>query len=452
MVAAHAAQILLDRGGFPSLAQASRLIDENLAAAPASREDQRVKSRILLADPRRAKNREVLTLLEKLIQNGDREPGRTVRLGPALPRPRRLGQLSHPDAKRVGCRQCRPTAYPGLRPWLVEHNETTEAELYLGRLDPSLSNQFSIVNLRADILLRRNQPDAMVDLLMSYVDRPNSQPPNRSDRLVLAAQLLERFADRLTEPRQKPAATLCLQKAEKLYGSLAELQPAQEMTLAAFFARQGRIRESLDVIQRNWSSAKPEVLSPVLLIVIRSGLTTPEQNQQVETLLKAAMTKHNRPTPLLIAMADFYAMQGQYAEAEKFYREVIAKNPNNPIAMNNLGVVMALKGDQLEESLRLVDRAIEIAGPFAAMLDSRASVYIAMQQPDKVLADLELAVADDPTPVRLFHQARAYHLAGRKTEAAAALEAAQKKNLKRSMLDPPERLVYDKLREELLVN
>ena len=447
------ARVLLDRGGFPNLTEALRLVEENLAATPASRDDQRIKSRILLADPRRAKNREALALLEKLIQNGDRTtPEDRFDLAQLYLAQGDWGKYRVQMQSVLAAANAEPRHIIAYIRALVEHNETTEAEVYLGRVDPSLSEQFGIVSLRADILLRRNELDAMVDLLMSYVDRSNAQPPGRPDRVALAAQLLERFAERLTEPRQKPAATLCLQKAEKLYRSLAEQQPGQEMSLAAFFARQGRIRESLDLIEHHWTGAKPEVLSPILLLVIRSGATVPEQNQQVETILKAALKKHNRPTPLLIAMADFYAMQGQYADAEQYYREVMAKNPDNPIAMNNLGVVMALQGDKLEESLRLVQRAIEIAGPFAAMLDSRASVYIAMQQPDKALADLELALADDATPVRLFHQARAYHLAGKKTEAAAALEAAQKKNLKRPMLDPPERLIYDKLREELQAN
>ena len=45
------AQVLRSRGDFPSLNEALRLIDQNLASSFATVDDQRVKTRLLLADP-----------------------------------------------------------------------------------------------------------------------------------------------------------------------------------------------------------------------------------------------------------------------------------------------------------------------------------------------------------------------------------------------------------------
>ena len=443
------AMILFERGGFPNLTEAQRLIGENMASPLASIEDRRVKARLLLADPRRARSQEAVQLLENLSQAGEQ---------PTVDDRFALAQLYLAQGDwakyRTQMRSVLGTGNPGVQHIaayvhaLVQHHELSEADLWLTRVEQAAPNQFSTVSLRAEIMSHRNQHSPMLDMLMSYLDKPNAQPASRADRLLLTANFLEQSAAQLTAPREKSVAALCIQKSEALYRSLLEQQPGRELALAAFLARQGRIRESLDVIQRYWSTSSPDALAPTALTVIRGGAVA-EQIQQLDAILKDALQKFNRPVALLIAMADSCSMQGKYEQAEQFYREVIAKDSDNAIAMNNLGVIMALRGSRLDESLKLVDRAMEIAGPMAAMLDSRATVYLAMEQPDKALADLELAIAEEATPVRLFHQARAYSLAGKKVEAVAAMEAAHKKNLKRTMLDLPERPIYDKLRDEL---
>jgi len=113
--------------------------------------------------------------------------------------------------------------------------------------------------------------------------------------------------------------------------------------------------------------------------------------------------------------------------------------------MNNLAVLLALQGIKLEESLKLIDQAIEIAGPMAPMLDSRASVYIAMNDPDAALTDMADALADAETPVRYFHQAQAYELAGQHNAAASAMEKAMKLGLTKDMLQPLEIPAFEKL-------
>ncbi len=81
------------------------------------------------------------------------------------------------------------------------------------------------------------------------------------------------------------------------------------------------------------------------------------------------------------------------------------------------------------------------------MLDSRAIIHIARQEPEKALEDLAAAIQDDGAPEQYFHQAWAYLLLGKKTEASAAFATAQKKGLNPNDLDPREVSVYDRLKE-----
>jgi hypothetical protein len=79
------------------------------------------------------------------------------------------------------------------------------------------------------------------------------------------------------------------------------------------------------------------------------------------------------------------------------------------------------------------------------MLDSRASVFIAMKDPQNAIEDAEAALADRETPVRLFHQAQAYALAGQQSKARGILEKAIKSGLVKKMLQPLEWPDFDKL-------
>jgi tetratricopeptide (TPR) repeat protein len=332
---------------------------------------------------------------------------------------------------------------------LLQHNESAEAELWLVRLEKASPDQLLTVGLRADVLARNNRFSQAVETLMGFPDRPNAMPKGHWERVMLVAGALERLASGAAERGQKAAAVLFTEKADELFRAYNVQQPGNEMVLAGFLARQGRVKEALQLIERFWSSAKPEALAQAALDLIHGGSAGPEQIRQLQRVLTAALKKFNRPACLLMTMADACTHEEQYQEAEEYYREAAAKRDFSAIALNNLGMLLAIRGRKLDDSLQLINQAIELAGPMAPMLDTRGVIYISMGDADKALADITMALNEDPTPVRIFHQSRAYLLAGRKIEASAALQAAVRKGLKRLMLDPPERPIFDKLRTEL---
>jgi hypothetical protein len=242
--------------------------------------------------------------------------------------------------------------------------------------------------------------------------------------------------------------------AETLLRSYVKRRPDQEPMLAAYLGRQGRIRESLDLAAQSWKSGTPEGLATIAAAIVHNGAASEAEYAALDQILQAAVKQFKRPLLLLQVQADSCLMRQRYPAAEEIYREILARDADNAAVLNSLSLLLAFEGKRLDESLRLIDRAIDIAGPVPDLLDSRATVYIAREEPEPALADLQDAIADEAvtgaaTPLRYFHQARAYLLAGRKVEAVEAMRAAEKQSLQRSMLDPPERPLYDKLRAEL---
>jgi tetratricopeptide (TPR) repeat protein len=75
-------------------------------------------------------------------------------------------------------------------------------------------------------------------------------------------------------------------------------------------------------------------------------------------------------------------------------------------------------------------------------VDTRALAYLALNQVDKAVRDLENATVVDPSPEKYFHLARAYHMAGRRESANQALKRAKELGLSPEGLHPLERVSY----------
>ena len=330
---------------------------------------------------------------------------------------------------------------------LMEHNEISSAEAYLGRLEAAIPNHITAVALRADLLVAKNEPDKALDLLKAFLDKPDARPPERNMRVGLVAEKIELLAGQLAKNGKREAADRFVHEAESLCRAYVDQNHGQESILVAFLGRQGRIDAALDVLSRIEAGSTPAALSQVFSIVLQNSKIGKEQLRRLDGILQSALKHFNRPIPLLMIYAELCTKQARYRDAEDCYREVSSKSPDNAVALNNLAVFLALRGSQLDEAMKLINQAVKIAGPVGAMLDSRAIVYLALHETDKAMADLADALADAETPVRLFHQAQAYDQAGKQTEAAATLEKALQKGLTKEMVHPLEIRTFERLKQ-----
>jgi hypothetical protein len=133
------------------------------------------------------------------------------------------------------------------------------------------------------------------------------------------------------------------------------------------------------------------------------------------------------------------------------YGRVLEKDAGHVTALNNLAWLLALRG-RVGEGLKLVNRAIDAAGPGPGLLDTRAVAYLARGERDSALLavrDLEATVAEASSPTTLFHLARAYELAGRRPDARRAWRAALAQGLGPNRIHPLELDAFRRLSETL---
>jgi tetratricopeptide (TPR) repeat protein len=237
-------------------------------------------------------------------------------------------------------------------------------------------------------------------------------------------------------------------RAETLFRDYLKQNPGQDLVLAPFLAHVGKVGEALDLLEEKLEqTSAPDFALACSAIWQGGGKFTAGQAERLDGIVQKAVGRFERPVPLLSLLAEVRSRQGRYADTEAFYREVLKKQSGDAVTMNNLAVLLALEGVKLDEALRLMNQAVEIAGRVGAMLDSRASVYMAMNDPDNALSDIRAAVADAETPVRLFHLAQASKLAGQDKEARETMDKALKQGLTPDMLQPLELPAFEKMRQ-----
>ena len=441
------AKILGSSGKYPDLQKAVNLVEQNLSSPLASVADRQLLAKLTASDPRQGARDKAIGLLESLGTSATpddrfilarlyRNAGNWIKAGDVL---RGLVASNVRDSRYL-------EFYIDL---LLEHNEMSSARSYLDRLEKLAPNSFNTISRKADLLCATNQRPQAFETLKDFVDNVDAQPRDRGLRLRMVAEKLADLAAQSTKPEQASFAAQAIDLAESLFRGFIKENPGRELVLAVFLGRHGKMDEALGILDESLQLCNVNEFSQACGLLLENGKATADQLQRLNKIMKAAEVKFERVPRLLSVMAELRNRQTRYSEAIDIYREILRKAPDDAFAMNNVAVLQALQEIKLDESLKLVNRAMELAGPLGAILDSRATVYIAMTNPEKAIEDMNAAIADQETPVRLFHRAQAYVLAGDNAKAKQDLDAAQKKGLTKDALQPLEVPAFERLRETL---
>jgi tetratricopeptide (TPR) repeat protein len=250
--------------------------------------------------------------------------------------------------------------------------------------------------------------------------------------------------------RLYPAEKQYLQTAETVLRDEVKRRPEAVLSLIALVGRQGRVAEALDLCAGAWQTAPVDAVSYACMAALHTAPPRPEDIRRVEGWFNAARPKSAAAaTALLLCRADLCDLQGHYADAIVLYRQVLERDRDNTVALNNLAYLLALKEGQHKTSLELLKHAIDVAGPVPELLDSRALIHLSMGQSALAIKDLQEAIEDTPMPVACFHLAQAHHMTKNRAAAVIALRKAKKAGLKVEQLHALERPAYRTLQAEL---
>lgn len=439
------ATILSRRGPYANLVKARELLDKNLAADERSLPDRRAVAALDALDPSRARHEEAVRILEGIVSEQSDTVQDRFHLAQFY---LALGSWAKASAQFRNVLISYGSDSAVLRAYIVallQHDEISNAEMYLDRLEKLAPGELSTISLRATTLALKNDLDRAIGLLNGCIDRTGVKPADPNERRRRVAEEMQQLSEQLNKPGQEAAADRCARRARVLFEACVKEDPKQTLAFVTFLGRQNDLDSALDLLEKT-PGREPKLLAQVCLSLLSGGKANQEQLRRLDRILEKTADSSDDSGPLLLTLAMVRARQSRYADAEKLYREVLAKDRDNAAALNNLAVLLALQDVKLDEALKLVNQAIDVAGPMSAMLDSRAIVYTALGQPKEALKDLDEAIADKEQAVWLFHQARAYEKAGQRSSASAVMQKALKKGLAPSMLEALEVPAFDKLR------
>lgn len=103
---------------------------------------------------------------------------------------------------------------------------------------------------------------------------------------------------------------------------------------------------------------------------------------------------------VLFVQGSIYERQKKYEQAEQTFKKVLSVNPLNASASNYLGYMLADRGIRLDESVKYIQKALELEPNNGAYLDSLGWAYFKMGRYDLAAPPLERAaskIQDDPT-------------------------------------------------------
>ena len=123
-------------------------------------------------------------------------------------------------------------------------------------------------------------------------------------------------------------------------------------------------------------------------------------------------------------------MRSDYQGAEKQFRAVLAAQPENPEALNNLAYLMAENGGQHSEALKYAQKAKELAPDRPEYSDTLGWILYKQGLYPSAVQELERATAKGSQATWEYHLAMAYAKAGDDKRARSALNSALKQDPK----------------------
>ena len=113
-------------------------------------------------------------------------------------------------------------------------------------------------------------------------------------------------------------------------------------------------------------------------------------------VLESTAKSNPTDTQTQFALVDLYSDAGRSPEAERLLRQILVIEPRNANALNYLGYMLANRGEQLDEAITLVRRALETDPANGAYLDSLGWAYF--RKGDLDAAEKYLAAAAERLP------------------------------------------------------
>ena len=222
-----------------------------------------------------------------------------------------------------------------------------------------------------------------------------------------------------------------LEGAEATARALQAAHPNDVRTtylLAQMLDARGRHQEIVDLLKPEIARQRANKAKPgqIGLLLGAQGLALVQLKQYDEALAvyKEAIAVSPDDTAVMFQFGAALDRAGKRADAQKVFRDLIAKDPLDANALNYLGYMLAEQGTSLDEAVMLIQRALKVDPNNPSYLDSLGWAYY--QQGKLDLADPPLTTAANRLPKNSVIQDHLGDLRLKQNRRVDAIEAWQR--------------------------
>jgi tetratricopeptide (TPR) repeat protein len=399
-------------------------------------EDVRLRAFLMARDPFR--RMEAHEILEKSAARDPLSPDEAAQRAAIFLQEGRLQPAESDLREATKSPMCRPAHLILLHRVQLRAKRFDAAKPTLERIAARLPNSWDLTAEQARAAAARGDTARAAMLVNGF---PNADKPDF--QLLVAGPLLSELG--------------CDPEAEAAFRSAAANSklPQRNLALVQYLIERGRTLEAIRTIQglpvadgvakvpllKNAIAARPRAAIAAAELPEWVALVGAISKEIDETLKSKPMDVQHH-----LARAAIRDALGQTEAAIAAYEDVLAIEPQNLIALNNLASLLALSApEKTDKAMELVERALKAAGPRGHVLDTRALVRLAAKKPADALVDLAAARLTDPRAVYDFHAALAYDALHEGERRRSFLDSAKAKGLKRTMLHPLEWPSYERM-------
>jgi tetratricopeptide (TPR) repeat protein len=144
-------------------------------------------------------------------------------------------------------------------------------------------------------------------------------------------------------------------------------------------------------------SLKKHESEPAAYVALAQLYADVDRGAQAVKVLQDAEAKFPGDTSIAFEKGAVYDKLKKYAEAEAAFKQLLARDPENSAALNYLGYMLAERGERLDESVTLINKALALEPENGSYLDSLGWAYFKSDKLDLAETNLRRAAEQLPT-------------------------------------------------------
>jgi tetratricopeptide (TPR) repeat protein len=122
-------------------------------------------------------------------------------------------------------------------------------------------------------------------------------------------------------------------------------------------------------------AVKTHADEPMAYIALAQLYSDATRGAQAVKVLRDAQAKFPQNNAIAFELGAVFDKQKKFADAETAFRRVLSREPENAVALNYLGYMLAERGERLEESVNYLRKALQIDPDNGSYLDSLGWAY-----------------------------------------------------------------------------